>query len=877
MSKANKMLAIRLLRWFCPPHLFEEIEGDLIQKFNRDLKTVGEQKAKRKLLWNVIRFFRSGIILRNKFSMNQNQIPMFKNYFITSIRHIRKSKMNFAFKLGGLTLAFFSFMAIAIYVYFQFSFDTFHVNHKSIYRVNSIRQENGKDKRSATVPSALGSAMKAEFGEVKNYCILSEWGASPVRVNDQLYRFYFLEADSSIFDVFTFEIVKGDKNALNRPDGLVITEKMANQLFPDRDPLHQIVSFPDRFNRLLEVRAIIKDFPINSSIHAEAIMPRGALADKLERTSFEHWNFDYGGNLFVLLDERANPKELTRKAQLLLDKHLAKPADGIGRKMSLVLEPLADIYMSKPWRFEFDRKGNANYVYVYISLAIFLLIIATVNYLNLSIADFSFRAKEMGIRKVMGALKRQIIFQIGFETLLNCLLALTLSMGLLYFSFHYINQIFDANLRFSMIFNIDLLALVFTVAILIVIASVVFPAFWISIGNPLAGMKRKPIIGGKFSANQILMLAQFAISIFCISITWVVSNQLQYIQTRNIGFNRNNLLTVMMPDRYPEEKAVVLKEEISKLAAVESTSFAYYRVTGTIYFNAWYQVEIENEMKPILLNEMFIDEDFIKTMNIKLVEGRNFQNKNEFKNAFIINETAVKEFGWKNPIGKRIVVGVEHQGDGIWSEGNVIGVVKDFNTRTLHKSIEPVVMRLPYDSWPGSCLNVRYQGAEHEVISKIKKVYEKVLPGFFMDYERVSERYENQYEADQKAYTTLQVATWIILLISCLGTFSMSVFMSVKRQREFGIRKVVGATVSQIAALHVNQFLRVALLGVLLAVPIAYLAMQWWLSDFVYKTEISASAFLIPCVILLVMVILSSGYSAWKSGRMNPIDVIKME
>lgn len=802
---------------------------------------------------------------------------MFRSYFITSIRHIRKSKMNFGFKLGGLTLAFFSFMAIAIYIFFQLSFDKFHINHKNIYRVNSIRQENGKDKRSATVPSALGSALKAEFGEVKDYCILSEWGTSPFRVNDQLYRSTFLEADSSIFNVFTVEFLKGNASALNRPNGLVITESMAKRVFADRDPMHQLISFPDRFNRMLEVRGVIKDLPVNSSIEAEAIMPRGTLADDQERASMGSWNFEYGGNLFVLLDKGANPEELTKKTQRLLDKHLPKPADGIGRTMSLVLQPLDEIYLDKPWRFEFDRKGNAVYVYVYISLAIFLLIIATVNYLNLSIADFSFRAKEMGIRKVMGASKRQIVFQIAFETLLNCLLALILSIGLLYLSFHHITQIFDGNLLFSMLFNFDLMALVFAVTMLIVIVSVVFPAFWISISNPLADMKRKPVIGGKFSANQILMFAKFVISVFCLSTTWVVSNQLQYIQTRDIGFDRNNLLTVMMPDRYPEEKAVVLKEEISKLAAVESVSFAYYRVTGTVYFNAWYQVEIENEMKPILLNEMFVDEDFIKTMNIKLVEGRNFKNKNEFKNTFIVNETAVKEFGWKNPIGKRIVVGVKQQNDSIWSEGSVIGVVKDFNTRTLHKSIEPIVVRLQYDSWPGSCLNVRYQGVEGEVISKIKKVYEKVLPGFFMDYERVSERYDNQYKTDHKAYATLQTATWIILLISCLGIFSMSVFMSIKRQREFGIRKVVGASVSQIAALHISQFLRIALLGVFFALPIAYLAMQWWLGDFVYKTEISASAFLIPCVFLLVMVILSSSYSAWKSGRMNPIDVIKME
>ncbi|MFM7431346.1 MAG: FtsX-like permease family protein, partial [Flammeovirgaceae bacterium] len=457
--------------------------------------------------------------------------------------------------------------------------------------------------------------------------------------------------------------------------------------------------------------------------------------------------------------------------------------------------------MDKPWRFEFDRKGNAVYVYVYVSLAIFLLVIAIINYLNLSIADFCFRSKETGIRKVLGALNRQIVFQIGFETFLNCMLALILSIGMLYLSFNYVIRVFDGNLLFSMLLNFNMLMLIFEIVLLVVIASVIFPAARVSMTNLVADLKRKQILGGNFSVNWILMLVQFGISIFCLGATWVVSKQLHYVQTRDIGFDRSNLLTLIMPDRYPESKASTLKEEINKLAAVESTSFAYYRVTGTIYFNSWYQVEIENKMRPILLNEMFVDESYLKTMRIQLIEGRNFQNKNEYKNAFIVNETAVKEFGWEKPIGKRIVVGVEGQGDGVWSEGNVIGVVKDFNTRTLHKSIEPVVMRLQYDSWPGTCLNIRYHGGESEVISKIKKVYDRVLPGFPMDYERVSELYENQYKADQKAYNTLQAATWIIFLISCLGTFSMSVFMSIKRQREFGIRKIVGASVVQIAAL----------------------------------------------------------------------------
>lgn len=412
---------------------------------------------------------------------------------------------------------------------------------------------------------------------------------------------------------------------------------------------------------------------------------------------------------------------------------------------------------------------------------------------------------------------------------------------------------------------------------LLIVASTAYPAYCLSVNNPIYDLKRKQLVGGNLSVNNVLLLVQFVISIFCLSASWVVGNQLNYIQTRDVGFNRENLLEVYMPpEQYPVEKAQVLKDEISRIPGVQYASFAYYHITGA-YFSDWYKVESGNNMKQVRLNELFVDEDYVATMGLTLLEGRNFRNKNEFKSAFIINETAANEFGWTDPVGKKIAVGHDKQEGGIWSEGTVIGIVKDFNTRSLHSKIEPLVIRLQYDEWPGYYLNVRYEGSESEVIASIKRVYEKVLPGFLVDYGRVNERYETQYIAENKAFVTLQMATWIILLISCIGIFSMSLFVSLKRQKEFGIRKVVGASVAEIAMLHINYFLKVGLIANLIALPVAYYLMKEWLNDFAYKTDVSAPYFAVFGFLLLVLVALSAGYSAWKSGRMNPIDVINME
>jgi len=802
---------------------------------------------------------------------------MLQNYFKTTYRHISKSKVNFAFKLGGLTVALFSFLVVAIYVSHQLSFDKFHEHYKNIYRINSSWQEDGKEVKCASVPSAMGAALKAEFPEVKSCSIVSEWGESLMRYNDKLLRSdSFLEAESSVFDVFSFKFISGDKSALIRPGGMVITRTLAQKLFGDEEPINKLISFPDEFNRILEVRAVIEDLPPNSSLNVKAIIGFGALRDAGDGELYS-WNIGYGGNLFVQLNDQVNARAFQQKLNPLLNKKLSKSFDGRESTFSVSLQPLSDIYMGEPLMWEFDRKGNSVYLYVHISLAIFLMAIACINYLNISIADFSFRNKEIGVRKVLGARKKQIVFQITIETVSHCLLALLISVGILYLIFPQVSQSFDFNMRFSMLLQSNVLMWALIAISALIFVSAAYPAYCLAVNNPISDLKGKQIAGRKLSVNKVLLLAQFAISVFCISAAWVVGNQLKYIQTKDIGFDRYNLVELFLPYRYPLEKAPVLKEEISKLACVQSASFSYYHITGVPYFNAWYKVESGNGMKQIMLNELFADEDFIRTMGLTLVDGRNFKNKNEFKSAFIVNESAVREFGWTNAIGKKIAVGHDKQQGGIWSEGTVIGVVKDFNTRSLHKTIEPLVLRLQYDEWPGNHLNIKYRGSEKEAIASIKNVYEKVFPGFLINYGRVNERYEGQYIAEGKAFSTLQMATWLILLISCVGIFSMSLFMSFRRRKEFGIRKVVGASVTQIASLHINHFLKIAFIANVVALPIAYYTLQSWLREFAYRTETSAFTFLTSGSVLLLIVVLSAGYSALKSGKMNPVDVIKME
>jgi len=803
---------------------------------------------------------------------------MFQNYFKTTYRHLFKSKINFIFKLGGLTVALFSFLVIALYVSYQLSFDRFHEDYRNIYRVNSIRMEDGKQIKYANVPPALAPALKAGFAEVRTFAGISEWGDALMKYNDKILRSRLIEADSSVFDVFTFTLIKGSKKVLNDPHAIVLCESLAKQLFGDEDPLNKLISFPDRFNRILEVKAVIEDLPYNSSLWTNGIMNLGALRD-YEEQSPNRWDIGWAGySLFLKMDDQADIENFPAKVKPMLRRNLLKKEDGSEKQFNIFLQPLADIHMGEPLKWEFDIKGNAIYLYIYSCLGFFLLVIACINYLNLSIADFNFRNKEIGVRKILGARKVQIAIQVTLETILFCAVALGLSVGLLYLLFPKVSQFMDPNLRFSMLMDSNVAGFIILTLVVLVLLSTAYPAYHLAKNNAINDLRRKHGLGREFSINGFLLFAQFSISGFCICATGIMGNQLKYIKAKDIGFDRHNLFTLFMPDRYPLEKAPVLKNEIMKLPGVESASYSYYRMTGVPYFNDWYNVEVQGEMKKRLVNELFVDQDFFQTMNVKFLSGHNFDctNKKEYRNAYIVNESAVKEFGWADPIGKRITYLVSHEKDTAW-EATVIGVVNDFNTRSLHEKIEPLVIRLQYDSWPGFCLNVKVNGNFKETFEAAKSVYKKVLPDYLVDYDFMEDMYDRQYQHENKAYITLQAATWVILLISFLGIFSLSIYMSIKRMKEFGIRKVLGASVRQIAVLHINHFLRVAILANIIALPIAYWLMKSWLDGFAYRTELSGAIFLLVSCILFLLVILSSGYSALKAGRMNPVDVIKIE
>lgn len=878
--KALPVWAERLLRAICPEELYEQIEGDLIEIYNYEVRTLGRRRAWLRFVMACIRFFRPGIFLRNKFSFNRNRIPMFQNYFKTTYRHLQKSKINFTFKLGGLMLALFSFLVIVIYVSFQWSFDRYHQEYENIYRVNSEWRENGEMAKYAIAPTGIGPALKDEFPEIDSYARLRGPSRYLVKYKDKSFRSEgFAAADSSIFDVFTFHFVKGDRHALDHPGSIVLTQSLARQIFGEEDPMNKTISFIDRLNVSFDVAAVIEDVPRNSHLDIKALLPFNALLDSAELAG-DPWGISIDGStgLYVRFKQAADPAQFARKASPVLRSRMTKNENGLEKDYAIDLQPLKDIYLAPRIYAEFCVKGNEMYVYVFSLLGVFLLVIASINYINLSIADFHKRIKEIGVRKVLGARKTQIAYQVMIEALLISLCSVLLSVGALFFLFPQVLQTLDSNLNFAMLFEPNVLLLVTLTVLLLVILSTAYPAYQLAVNKPIADLKSGSAFGRNSASGRILLSAQFIVSIICISATFLVGRQIDFIRTKDPGYDRHNMIVVYTPDRFPSEKIPVLKDEFKKIAGVEAVSYSTFRIAAAGYYRDWYRVEMEGEMKKVMLNEVFFDHDFFKATGIPLVAGRSFDpnRPTDSHTAFIVNETAVREFGWTDPIGKRISYGYEEQEGEKW-DGTIVGVVKDFNVYSLHKKIEPLVMRLPWSDWPGSCVHIRINGPFIQTVASIKKKYEEILPGFLLDYSVIDDLYDNQYRTEQKTFAALQLSTWIIVLISSLGIFSLSIYLSARRTKEFGIRKVLGASARQITLLHVSHFFKIVLVANVVALPIAYWLMNEWLNGFAYRTNVGVIWMLGVVLLSFLLVFISAGYSALKSGRMNPVDVIKAE
>lgn len=866
--------AERLLRAICPEELYEQIEGDLIEIYNYEVRTTGKRKAKLRFIMACFRFFRPGIILRNKIDIEQNHFLMFKNYFVTGMRHIRKKKVNFAFKLGGLSLAIFSFLSIAMYVSYQTSYDTHHNDHQNVYRVNSLRKEADQLEKYAIVPHAIGPILKQSIPEIEAIARIRYAHGSYLRFEDKSVSCggFLIETDSTLFELLKFDFIEGSSNALKNPNGIVLTRNISENLFGTTSALGRLITINNR-DDVYQVTAVI-DNPSHTSIGIEAI-----IFDKTESTLKSIVSpgefFDQSSTLLVRL-KKPLTVELGSKIESLLNLHIKKSErQEVG--FDLFFQPISNIYLDPEYQGEMGSKGSATYVYAFSVLGVLLLMVAAINYVNLSIADFSSRARETGVRKVLGARKYQLVSQVSLETLFFGLFALTIGVGLLYLLFPKVTRLLDGDLRFEMLLNPRVVVLAGSGLAVLLFFSTYFPAKMFVTSGVIQNLKSKSS-GYNSSLSKILLFVQFSISVICISCAVMVGSQISFIHNKDLGFNKENLLMLNMPRGFTVNNMTTFKHDLRQVAGVTQVSNSSFFISGG-YGTDWYFVEQESkpDMKQVELYEVFSDDELFSTLEIEILQGRGFDAEipSDSGAAFIVNESAVRQLGWKKPLGKRIYTHPEEKGK--W-DGTVVGVVSDINISPLYDKVKPLVMRLPWtNKYPDGFIYVRYTGDAKSIIQSVEEKYKMIMPGYPLNWFHVTELYNRSHEKENKAYASLQFGTLVIVVISVLGIFSMAMYMSVKRMKEFGIRKVLGASVTQISMLHINYFIRLVVIACAVALPVAFMLIGEWLSTFAYRVELNYLPFLLVVLTSVMVVTLSASYSAWKSGRMNPVDIIKME
>ncbi len=808
---------------------------------------------------------------------------MFENYLKSAIRSITKNKFYSALNAIGLAIGISAFIFIFLYVRNEITYDQYHENADRIYRIESDFNISNKHDQFAIVPIPLAPALKIELPEIESFCRFNDVGNSLFRFGDkEFYEENFYFADSTVFDIFTHNILLGNpKTCLVEPFSIVVSESIAKKFFGDENPMGLILESGS--GRKYKVTAVMEDMPKNSHLHYDALLSASTFASIVGADNFNSmepgrfWNI--GVYAFVLLKENASMESVHQKFKPIYDKYMKPVGDAINASFDLMSTPLTETHFSK--NLSSDRpKGNMSYIYIFSIVAIFILLIAAINYMNMATARSAKRAREVGIRKVAGAYKNQLIGQFLTESTLLAFFSLIIAVILVYILLPDFNILSGKQLDFDLIHNPALLLFIVAVTLFIGLVSGSYPAFYLSSFQPVTVIKGSSgDKGGKGGVlRKILVVLQFSIAIVMIIGTFVVSNQLEFLRDKDLGFRKENMLVLELQDSAFRSRVNTFKDELLKNPNILSVTNS----TGIPGNNGWIQVmkvEKDTAMVDIAMILTMVDYDYLKTYGIQLVDGRDFDKSmgTDAEEAVIVNETTVKEFGWGDgAIGKKIHYGWELDGTG-GRMLKVIGVVKDFHFNSLHNKVVPIMMFLSEFNKFYLSLHINpdnFQSTKQYIETKWNEVGAK-RP---FDYEWLKDTWDGMYESEQKLGVIFTVASALTIFIALLGLLGLSSFVAEQKTKEIGIRKVMGATFANIMLLLYREFVFLILIAFAIAIPLAWWQLSNWLdASFVYHVSVSLVTILLAGFLAIFISLLTISFHSVKAGMSNPVDAIKYE
>ncbi|NHA03093.1 FtsX-like permease family protein [Mucilaginibacter sp. HC2] len=808
---------------------------------------------------------------------------MIKNYIKTAFRDLQKNKGFTAINILGLALGLATCLLIILYVVDELSYDRYNTKANRIYRVNEDLKLGDNSVKYAVCMPPLAKTLKTEYPYVENTVRLKNAGSWHVKKgNSNILENRLVYADPSLFDVFTLPMIEGSpSSALTEPNSVVITESTAKKYFNSVNAIGKTLVFND--NTPFKVTGVIHDVPKQSHFNFDFFLSMSTWPDS---RSNEWLRSDY--NTYVLLKNStdagklaASFPELLRKfsgAQMQADMNMSIDAfEKSGSFFRMNLIPLTDIHLKSSLSGELGPNGTTQYIYIFSAIAIFILLIACVNFMNLSTARSSNRAREVGVRKVLGSDRKHLIAQFLTESVLVTFVATLLAFTAALFLLPLFNQLSGKELAINSQSLVWIIPSLLFISLFVGAIAGAYPAFYLSAFQPVDVLKGKLAAGFKGGRlRSFLVVFQFSISIFLIIGTLVIYNQLNYIQTKNLGYNRNQVLIVQNVFEL-NKQAKIFKQEVKEIPGVMNATMTGFLPTSNWKSTAIYYKDATLDQKKSLFPQSWeIDEDYVKTLDMKMVAGRSFsKDMPTDSTGIILNESAAKFLGF-NDVNKILYrsQGGKNTLDNV-KQYHVVGIVKDFNFSSLRESIGPVVMTLGENT---GALSVKVDTKNlSALLSQIKDRWKELSPNVQINYSFMDQEFDASYRTEQRTGQIFIVFTSLAIVIACLGLFGLAAYAAEQRTKEIGIRKVLGASVSAIAGMLSKDFIKLVFISILIASPLAWYLMNKWLQDFAYRINIQWWVLVLAGMAALFIAVITVSFQSIKAAVANPVDSLKNE
>src|ERR1017187_1001832 len=810
---------------------------------------------------------------------------MIKNFLKTAWRNLIKNKTYSIINILRLAIGLSCFLLIAMYVLDELSFDRYNDKAGRIYRINSDIKFGGAEMHMPVTSDKMGQLLKKDYPEAEQYTRIYTFNGNKLikKGNEYINEAKVAHVDSTFFDVFTLPAIEGNtKTALDEPNTVVLTKSTALKYFGTTDVVGKTIETNDNDHTFYKVTAIIKDIPENSHFHFDFL--------------FSMKNVDYRwGQLtshnfytYLLLRPGTNYKAFEKHFAEYTEKYVLPDArqfmninsmadfEKAGNKLVYSLIPLTKIHLYSDRSFELSSGGNIQYVYIFSAVALFILIIACINFMNLTTARSANRAKEVGIRKVLGTERKYLVGQFLFESVFMVVLSLFISLGIIYLVMPAFNDVSGKSMTLENLFSPHLIPILILLPILVGLLAGSYPAFFLSAFRPIEVLTGKLKLGSKSGGlRSILVVFQFATSIILIIGTIIVYRQLHYIQNKNLGYNKNEVLIIDGTSSLGDN-IDAFKNEVLQMPGVESgTISSFLPVSNSSRSDQTYSKEaVMNPQNGIDMQTWRIDYDYIKTLRMKTIKGRNFSKDfGTDSNAVIINQTTAAFLGYKDPVGQKIYTLNRDNTQTI--SYHIIGVVQNFNFESLKKDIGPLCFVL---GKRGYITSFKINAANiNSLISLIEAKWKAMAPGMPFSYRFLDDSFNEMYNAETRIGKIALIFSILAIFIACLGLFGLATFIAEQRTKEIGIRKVLGASVNGVVRLLSNDFLKLVVIAFIIAAPLAWWAMHHWLQDFAYRTDISWWIFVLAGAITLFIALATVSFQAVRAAIANPVKSLRTE